>query len=157
MPGRKQGRPGAAGDFDLDAQPGIAFRRLANLSHAMFLEMSGQSEITGPQLTVLVTLAQKGPQIQSEIGKAVGMDKNTIAEMLRRMETRGLVSRKPLQTDRRAVGISITAEGRRTAAALVTPAKDVGTALIAPLPPEYRPLFAKCLDILVAAHLDKRE
>lgn len=134
--------------FDLQAQPGIVFRRLANASHSIFHELSGQDEITGPQLTVLVTLIQNGPMIQSGMSKAVSMDKNTLAEMLRRMHERGLITRTPLPSDRRAVQISITEDGKAAASALVEPARAVGEALLAPLPPEYRPLFLKCLNIL---------
>lgn len=149
---RPQRRPAASAEnFDLQAQPGIVFRRLANASHSMFHELSGQDDITGPQLTVLVTLIQNGPMIQSGMSKAVSMDKNTLAEMLRRMHERGLVSRTPLQSDKRAVLIAITEEGKRTASRLVEPAHAVGEALLAPLPPEYRPLFLKCLNILSAA------
>ena len=153
-PAIKTARRGSREDalhFDLQKQPGIIFRRLANASHAMFHRLSGQDEITGPQLTVLVTLLQGGAMTQSEISKAVSMDKNTLTEMLRRMHARRLVSRTPLKTDRRAFAINITGEGKRTVIALVKPAEDVGNALLAPLPPEYRPLFIKCLGILAEA------
>lgn len=126
-------------------QPGFLFRRLASQSHALFHRLSGQDEITAPQLTLLGTLLRSGPLPQAELGRAVGIDKNTLTEMLRRMETRGLIGRSRHATDRRSLTIAITTEGAKRVEALAPAAMRVGAAMLEPIPAEHRALFLDCL------------
>lgn len=137
-------------------QPGSLFRRLASQSHALFHRLSAQDEITAPQLTLLATLVRSGPLPQAELGRIVGIDKNTLTEMLRRMEARGLLSRSRHPTDRRALTIAITAAGGAWVEQLAPAAMAVGAAMLAPLAPEHHALFMECLQLL-AENLDSAE
>jgi DNA-binding MarR family transcriptional regulator len=131
--------------IDLMQQPGFLFRRLASHSHGLFLKLTGQDDVTAPQLTLLATLVRHGPLPQAELGRRAGIDKNTLAEMLRRMQARGLIARTRNETDRRSLSIAITPDGQDCLANLASAAEAVGKALLEPLPPEQRPIFVDCL------------
>ena len=82
-----------------------AFRR-----RIMFLE------ITPDQFTALRILREaegKGLS-QRELTELMSSDPNTVAALVERMESNGLVQRKPHEKDRRAHRIKLLAKGKRT-------------------------------------------
>ncbi len=58
-----------------------------------------------------MALSENGPQTQSQLVKIEGTDHSTIAKSLSRMESAGLISRRPSKEDRRATIVSLTAKG----------------------------------------------
>jgi DNA-binding MarR family transcriptional regulator len=72
-------------------------------------------EITPDQFTVLRTLLESDPVgvTQRDLARLITSDPNTIGSLLERMESAGLVVRKPHEKDRRAHRIQLTASGRR--------------------------------------------
>lgn len=138
----------AAADFDLGEKPGFLFRRLDTLATILYQKHTGQNEITPRQFGVLLTLYQKGPLMQAELGRTVFADKSTLGEMLQRMIDRGLISRHVSKVDRRGVELVISDVGRRVVEPLVPAAEIAMQELIEPLPIEYRALFLKCLRLL---------
>jgi len=72
-------------------------------------------EITPDQFTVLRTLLESDPAgiTQRELAQMISSDPNTIGSLLERMESAGLVMRKPHENDRRAHRIQLAATGRR--------------------------------------------
>jgi DNA-binding MarR family transcriptional regulator len=63
-------------------------------------------------LLVLWTSDQNGGVIISELGKSLGIQRNTCTELLHRMEADGLVKRERQAADRRVIKVSLTPEGR---------------------------------------------
>ena len=63
-------------------------------------------------LLVLWTNDQNGGVIISELGKSLGIQRNTCTELLHRMEADGLISRERQAADRRVIKVSLTPEGR---------------------------------------------
>lgn len=133
---------------DLTGEAGPLFRRLASHSHGLFLKLSGQDEVTAPQLTLLAALQRDGPMPQAELGRRAGIDKNTLAEMLRRMEARCLLARSPLETDRRSIQVTITEGGLDCVDRLAPAAIAVGEILLEPLTKEQREMFMILLNRL---------
>ncbi len=70
--------------------------------------------ITPDQFTALRTLLENEKEglVQSELTKLMASDPNTIASLLDRMETAGLIVRKPDPEDRRAKRVQIQSLGR---------------------------------------------
>ncbi len=58
-----------------------------------------------------MALSENGPQTQSQLVKIEGTDHSTIAKSLSRMESAGLISRRPSKEDRRATIVSLTPKG----------------------------------------------
>lgn len=83
----------------------LTFHRRAN-AH---FERSG---VTADQFVVLTVLAEEEGLTQRDVMERVFSDPNTVGEMLRRLEARKLVQRKPHPRDRRARCVFLTAKGR---------------------------------------------
>jgi len=72
-------------------------------------------DITPDQFTVLRTLIECDPAglTQRDLARMITSDPNTVGSLLERMESAGLVVRKPHEKDRRAHRIQLAASGRR--------------------------------------------
>ncbi len=72
--------------------------------------------LTASELNVLANLADGQPRTVSEIGVAAGVRPTTLTGVLDRLADKGLLTRAARSGDRRAVEISLTAAGARSAA-----------------------------------------
>lgn len=70
-------------------------------------------EITPDQFTVLRTLLEHDGITQRELTHLISSDPNTVASLLERMETAGLINRKTHEKDRRANRLKVHAAGKR--------------------------------------------
>ena len=68
--------------------------------------------LTGPQLATLQEIARLQPASPSAIARAVHLSPGTVTGILQRLERRDLASRRPSETDRRAVLIEVSAAGQ---------------------------------------------
>jgi DNA-binding MarR family transcriptional regulator len=86
-------------------------------------------DLTYPQYLVLLVLWERDSQPVKQIGAALQLDYGTISPLLKRLETRGLVTRQRQADDERSVVVSLTPEGvaLRERAAAIPPA--IGCAL----------------------------
>ena len=91
------------------SRPGYLIRRLHQIHLALFLEECKASQLTPVQYGLLTALAIRGDLDQVSLAEEIGLDRTTTAEVLRRLEARKLVSRKPNPDDRRAKRVRITA------------------------------------------------
>ncbi|BDD03065.1 MarR family winged helix-turn-helix transcriptional regulator [Aureibacter tunicatorum] len=69
-------------------------------------------DISYPQYLTLMVLWDKGDSTVGELSKALILESNTLTPMLKRMESKGIISRKRSQTDERIVMISLTQKGK---------------------------------------------
>lgn len=67
--------------------------------------------LTAHEVGVLTLLAE-GPQKQARIGEALEMFSAQMVGVMRRLDDRGLVQRRPHPDDKRAVLVALTASGR---------------------------------------------
>jgi MarR family transcriptional regulator, organic hydroperoxide resistance regulator len=75
---------------------------------APFLKKLG---VTYPQYLVLVVLWERGAHGVGEMASALQMDLGTLSPMLKRLEAKGLVTRRRQTTDERRVLIDLTPKG----------------------------------------------
>lgn len=69
-------------------------------------------DLTYPQYLAMLVLWQQ-PQLNvKELGQQLYLDSGTLTPLLKRLETKGLVSRTRSQHDERVVQISLTAQGK---------------------------------------------
>jgi DNA-binding MarR family transcriptional regulator len=132
-PVRKQaGGNRAVANFDLSKKPGFLLRRLDARAALLYQKHTGQSDITARQFGVLLT---------------------PLGEMVQRMVDRGLVRRRVPNNDRRTAELCLSKAGSKWVMSNVRDADASQEELLAPLPPEYRALFLKCLQILANANV----
>ncbi|HXZ99791.1 MAG TPA: MarR family transcriptional regulator [Candidatus Binatia bacterium] len=74
-----------------------------------------QARLTLPQLAVLRSLRDSGPQLAGRLAETAGLSPASATRLLDRLEERGLVRRHRGQSDRRCVEIHLTAQGRQLA------------------------------------------
>jgi MarR family transcriptional regulator, organic hydroperoxide resistance regulator len=100
------------------------------------------------ELNVLANLADGTPRTASELAKAVGSRPTTMTSVLDRLEARGLLARHAHPRDRRALQIGLTANGRRTAAAVQRAFRTVERRALAGFSPAALDTFKRVLDAL---------
>ena len=138
----------------LGERPGYLVRRLHQIHVGLFFELCGEHTITPVQYGMLTILCSHGQQDQITLANELGVDRTSAADVLHRLEKRGLIKRKTRDTDRRAKSTSITAKGR----ALINKVEDkmfqAQARLLAPLNKKEREQFVNSMKKLVEANTD---
>ena len=133
----------------LQATPGYLVRRLDSRATTLFEAHTGQSALTPRQFGLLKVVHESGTVKQSELAARLDLDRSTLGEMLARMVDRGLVVRHAVPEDRRTSEVELTPLGTATLLAVIDGAVEAQVAFLEPLPGYLRPVFMKCLEILV--------
>lgn len=103
--------PAAGSEIRLEELPGHLFRRLHQLAVARFAEAMADLGLTPVQWSALVTTLQRPGLDQITLSRQIYIDASTIAGVLDRLESRGLLQRKPSPEDRRVRLLYVTADG----------------------------------------------
>lgn len=107
--------------------------------------------ITPDQFTVLRTLLEFEGLTQRQLADQMTSDANTIAALVRRMETAGLLQRCPHEKDRRAHRLHVTPAGRRAYLGARAAAVAMQSEILRCLPEPSREPFLQQLDIVATA------
>ncbi len=87
--------------------------RASQVADDRFAKAIGDTDLTPRQLAVLGAVAADEGTSQTGIVDATGVDRSTLADIVRRLVKRGLLARRRSKDDSRAYNVSLTAEGRR--------------------------------------------
>jgi MarR family transcriptional regulator, temperature-dependent positive regulator of motility len=110
-----------------------------------------ESEILTPrQLAVLVTVAQSEGLIQMRIAEQTGIDKATLASLMKHLHQKGLL-RRYRAMDGRAKAVELTDAGRRVLAAAQPVAKGIDRRILDSLPDIERKQFVKHLQSIIVS------
>ena len=129
--------------------PSLLRRCWFNLNQT-FRRRIAHTGITPDQFTVMRTLLEgdaKG-MTQRELTDLMSSDPNTIASLLERMETTGLVERKAHERDRRAYRISLKPLGKRKYDEVREIALTLQLEILSVLPEEKQEEFLKHLELV---------
>ena len=96
-------------------RPGYLIRRLHQIHVAIFLEECAEFGITPVQYAVMTALLNRPGADQVTIARDAGIDRTNVADVLARLEQRGLVIRKQGDKDRRMRVAALTAQGESIA------------------------------------------
>lgn len=101
-----------AKDFSLlGDRPGYLIRRLHQIHVGLFLEECAEYNLTPVQFGVLTVLSDDRELDQISIATELGVDRNTTADVIRRLERRGLLTRPESTADKRTKLARITPAG----------------------------------------------
>jgi MarR family transcriptional regulator, lower aerobic nicotinate degradation pathway regulator len=131
--------------YDIDAQVGFLLRRAHQRHTALFQERMAPLDLTPTQFNALIRVVELGSVTQNQLGRLSAMDPATIQGVVRRLEDRGLVHRRPDPGDRRATLLTATPDGTALAAQAVARGHAITAATLAPLTPIER---LRLLDLL---------
>lgn len=84
---------------------------LRDLGHVIRFLYEGR----GSQKRVVILLYKEGEMTQSELTEKLGIQPGSASEVVRKLETAGLLSRTPSSIDHRTADIRLTREGRALA------------------------------------------
>jgi DNA-binding MarR family transcriptional regulator len=97
---------------DLTEFPGHQVRRLQQIAVAIFLQETEPFGITPVQSAAMLTVADSAGMDQRTIARSIGFDTSTIAGVIDRLESRGLLRRRMSKLDARVRLVTLTDMGR---------------------------------------------
>ena len=125
--------------------------RALQLALDFHTEAAGPAAITQRQYTVLTAAAAGDGLTQNDLVRATGIDRSTLADIVARMLSKGLLVRERSATDARANNVRLSEAGRAALDAGAGPAANADAKLLAVLSPKKRDAFLKTLAALAAA------
>jgi DNA-binding MarR family transcriptional regulator len=128
----------AAEGTRLDDADGIV--QLARLVQGAFARIADRHDLTSVQARLLCVLA-RGPRGMTELARCCGVEKAALTGLVDRAERRGLAERASVPGDRRALRVTLTDAGRRSAAAFHAEVTAELSQLLSPLAPQDREQF----------------
>ncbi|MCC5982013.1 MAG: winged helix-turn-helix transcriptional regulator [Oceanicaulis sp.] len=131
--------------FDLAASPGQLLHRAQQFASEQFSTATGGVEITQRQFALLSALSEEDGQTQTALVQRTGIDRSTLAELVSRMATKGLVARERAPGDARANAVKLTDEGRALYATAIAGAAAADEAILSALPKNKRANFVEAL------------
>jgi DNA-binding MarR family transcriptional regulator len=138
------------GGFDLSQSPSHLLRRCVQYANDLFSRESGASDLTKQQFTVLAAVEQNEGMSQTDLVGITGIDRSTLAEMIRRMIDKGLLDRERTENDQRANAVRIALSGKKALRSARTASDRVERALLSSLAATDRARFLKMLSSVVA-------
>ena len=139
----------------LDKGLGFLVRLLDTRFKILYEQLTTQSEITPRQFGVLLTLYQCGTLTLTELAGHIRVDRSTLGEMISRMEERSLITKRINENDRRSAEVSLAPFGKHALLELVSGVSQLQTVLLAPLAPEDRPHFMRCMKFIAEPGIER--
>jgi DNA-binding MarR family transcriptional regulator len=139
---------------ELWSRPGYLVRRLHQIHIGLFAEEFAGQDITPIQFGMLSVLYSGVEMDQLTLSSAVGIDRTSGADVIKRLERRGLVSREPSARDRRAMAIKISDRGKEIVDASRSRMVQAQERLMAPLTERERRQFMALIGKLIEANND---
>ncbi len=137
----------AAEQGPLDASPSHLLHRVLQLALDIYGEETGAGAITQRQFAVLTAVSRNEGLTQTDLVKATGIDRSTLADMVARMIGKGLLERERSAVDARANTVRLTEQGRAELDAATPKVEAADRRILALLPGGKRDSF---LNVLLA-------
>lgn len=102
-------------------------------------------DLTARQFVVLAAIAAKEGSSQTAISEVTGIDRSTLADVIGRLQRRGLIWRRRTKQDARAYSVRLTEAGHKVLDAAKPVASWVDSQLISAVPAQKRSEFLKHL------------
>lgn len=141
-----------AKSFDFQHAPGHLIRRAHQLAVAIFMEETGDFDVTPVQFAILNALIDDPGEDQVTLAAKVAFDAATFGSVIGRLETKGWVRRQPDVQDRRRKLLWVTREGEAAAQAMKRAVAKVQTRILNPLDAAERQQLIALLGKLVTGH-----
>lgn len=104
--GNKSKRTGGLG-----ASPSHLMHRVLQLALDIYSEETGPDGLTQRQFAVLEAVSHKAGLTQTDLVRATGIDRSTLADLVARMTTKGLLDREKSTLDARAKAVRLSTAG----------------------------------------------
>ena len=125
-------------NYPLGEAPGHLIRRCQQRAIDLFVEEVGDGGPTPRQFAVLLTVYQKPGMTQADLVRITGIDRSTLAEIIRRLTDRGRIARVRMAADRRANALELTPAGEAALLAAFEAAERAQRRILEPVAPGRR-------------------
>lgn len=125
----------------LDRSPIHLLHRAGQCAGDIFLNEMSEGGLTPRQFAVLLTVSQNEGLSQTNLVDRTGIDRSTLADIIRRMIKKGLLQRRRTKEDARAYAVRLTEEGNRVLRAADPVARKVDDRVLAALTAAERERF----------------
>jgi MarR family transcriptional regulator, temperature-dependent positive regulator of motility len=137
-----------SGGFQLAASTSHLLHRAQQLAADRFALLVGADGVTLRQFAVLAAIWEAPGLSQTELVRATGIDRSTLADMMNRMEKRAWITRVQAENDARANAVRLAPTGNQVLAAARPHAKAADAAILDVLPKAKRRAFQNTLERL---------
>ncbi len=134
--------------MDLGDQPGHLLRRAQQRAVELFSAAVGDNGLTPPQFAALLTVYRHPGLTQRQLVERTGIDRSTVADMIERLTTRGLMLRRRVTRDQRANSLSISAAGIAALDGAIEAVEAAQRRIMDPVPPQKRAMAIEILALL---------
>ena len=117
----------------------------------LFAHHVGSHVFTPRQFAVLTIVAEEEGLTQTDLVERTGIDRSTLADIVGRLLSRGLIQRRRAKDDARAYSIKLTPQGAKALREAQPGAAAADQKLLASLPPAKRQEFLETLNLIVTA------
>jgi DNA-binding MarR family transcriptional regulator len=114
-------------------------------------EVVNGAPLTRRQFAVLLTISQEEGLSQTDLVDRTGIDRSTLADIVRRMLKKGLIKRRRTKQDARVYAVKLTDEGAEALLAAQPAALQADTRLLESLPETKREDFLDSLSTIITA------
>jgi DNA-binding MarR family transcriptional regulator len=125
--------------------------RAGQVADEMFSEEMHGSDLTPRQFAVLRVLQRLETASQTDIVNETGIDRSTLADIVKRLVARGLIARRRSKADARAYAVRLTQAGKDALKSAEPASERVEDRLLKTLPQARRDAFIDSLALLVQA------
>jgi DNA-binding MarR family transcriptional regulator len=136
-------------EFRLEDVGTHLLRRAHFAAEELFSQEFAEESLTPRQKAALIAVYQQPGLNQNALADRLFMDRNTVAEMVKRLAAGGLMRRVGAQDDQRAYQLFLAADGAALLNRVMPRDVLVERRVLEGLPEEYRALFLKCLRMIV--------
>lgn len=133
----------------LERSPIHLLHRAGQCAGDIFQNEMAEGGLTPRQFAVLLTVAQNEGLSQTNLVDRTGIDRSTLADIIRRMIKKGLLQRRRTKEDARAYAVRLTDEGNRVLKATDPVARKVDDKVLAVLSNAERERFLQDLNKIV--------
>ena len=132
-------------DTTLERSPSHLLHRALQLALDFYAEEAAEGAPTQRQYAVLSAVAAQDGRTQTELVRATGIDRSTLADLVARMIGKGLLVRERSSSDGRANAVHLSEAGRAALAAAAPGVADADARLLGVLSKGKREAFLSAL------------
>ena len=135
----------------LDTSALHLLHRAGQCAEVLFTNETSKSDLTPRQYAVLVCVGQNPDVSQTGLVEQTGVDRSTLADVVRRLVKKGLLQRKRTKRDARMYAVRLTAKGQNTLNSVKPQATKVDHRILSVLRSDQRANFIDALGDIVRA------
>src|SRR5215475_11736344 len=136
-----------SGSLDLSALH--LLHRAGQCAEVLFTNEAGKSDLTPRQYAILTSVQQQPDISQTGLVEQTGVDRSTLADIVRRLVKKGLLHRKRTRRDARMYAVRLTSKGQSALSAVKPVASRVDQRILAALKTDQRGDFIEALGEIV--------